>query len=317
MASNNNADLIAKGQECIEAAQSAFNFITTQSDAEVADKHLSTLQDSGRFLQEFAEESKDKLLIKEEQLNNELVTLESQKFSYESTISRLNYEKNRAQERLSSQRRKLTEAENELYRAKESLSNAEFELKQARIEETQTMMKTAIVGGVLGLVTFGVGAVGVSSAVGGLIGAKIAELEGKVKQAESNIQYRKLDIERTHNEIRSISSSLKSIECEISNHRSWISNNERQKRDIHDKITSVVNSIAFQKEAANFWKMFTEAAERATERTERLQKIVDKAAKKENFRILRSDGTITIAETFVEAWKEVTIKECQIMFTEN
>ena len=49
-----------------------------------------------------------------------------------------------------------------------------------------------------------------------------------------------------------------------------------------------------------------------SERTERLKVIVDKAMEKKCFKILRSDGTTTIAEGFVDAWVEVSVKQGQI-----
>ena len=317
MASRNSYALVIKGQECIKAAQTVVKLITTQKDADEAVNHLSRLQDSGRSLQDFAEENKQKLFIKEKQLNSELATLESQKYSYESTVSRLTEEKNRAEGRLYTQRRLLTDAENELHRAKESLDRARSELRRAKEKEKAAMTTSVVTGVVVGLFTFGVGGAAVGGAMGAGIAALVNELEGKVKRAERNIQYKQADVDSANDDIRSTSSTLSNIQSEISNYRSRISSNKQQISNIHNRITSVVNSIAFQKEAADFWKMFTEAAERATERTERLQQIVDKAAKKKNFKILRSDGTITIAKTFVEAWEEVTIKEGQIMFIEN
>lgn len=316
MASNNSNAIVAKGQKCIAAARMAFNLITTQKDAEVAVKHLSMLQDNGRSLQEFAEERKKQLLIKEKQLNDEMAELESQKCSYESSISRLNDNKRQAEVRLSSQRQALTHAENELRDAENSLSSARSELRRAKEKEKGAMTTAVVTGVVVGLFTFGVGGAAVGGAMGAGIAALINELEGKVERAEGKIEYRKADVRRANDEIRSTSSSLNSIEREISDYRSRISNNESRMKDIHKKITSVLDSIAFQKEASDFWKMFTLASEMATERTERLQQIVDKAMKKKNLKILRSDGTITIAETFVDAWEEVTVKEGQIMFIE-
>ena len=314
---SNNYALVVEGQKCIEAAQTVFNLITTQKEADVAVNRLSMLKETGRSLQDFAEDNKRELLSKEKQLNNELATLESQKYSYESAVSRLTDEKRRAEGRLYSQRRLLADAEAELRRAEESLDHAKRELRRAKEKEKAAMTTSVVTGVVVGLFTFGVGGAAVGGALGAGVAALINELEGKVKRAQSNIQCKRADIDRANGEIRSTSSTLSNIEREITNNRSLIASNKKRISNIHDKITSVVNSIAFQKEAADFWKMFTEATERATERTERLRRIVDKAAKKKNFKILRSDGTITIAKTFVEAWEEVTIKEGQIMFIEN
>ena len=301
------AVMVAKGQECIKAAQTALNLIMTQGDTENAIKQLSLLLDDGRSLQDFAEESKKKLELKEKELKNKMTTLESQRSSYESNTSRLNFEKNQAETRLSTQHRLLTEAKNELRCAEKSLNDARSELRRAKEKEKAAMTTSVVTGVVVGLFTFGVGGAAVGGALGAGIAALINELEGKVERAESNIQNRKANVGQANNEIESISSSLRNIECEIGNYRSWISNNERQMKDVHNEITSVLDSIAFQKEVVEFWKKFTEVAERATERTELLKWIVNRAAKKENLQILRSDGTIVIAITFMDAWEEVPL----------
>lgn len=316
MTSTNNSAVVIKGKECIKAAQMAFNLITTQKDADVAVKHLTTLKDNGRFLQEFAEEEKKRLLIKETRLNDEMANLESEKCSFESTISSLNYNKRQAESRRSSQQRLLTEAQNELRCAEDDLSSARSELRRAKEKEKGAMTASVVSGVVVGLFTFGIGGAAVGGALGAGIAALINELEGKVRRAEGKVQNKKADVERAKDELRSTEDSLDRIERDINNYRSRISSNERKKEATHDKISSVINSIAFQKEASDFWEMTTLASERATERTERLQRIVEKAAKKKNFKILGSDGTITIAESFLDAWNEVTIKEGQVMFLE-
>ena len=64
-------------------------------------------------------------------------------------------------------------------------------------------------------------------------------------------------------------------------------------------------SIAFQLKAAHLWDAFTRAAADATGRTEHLKQVVDLAVARENLRILLSNGTVTIATSFLEAWEAV------------
>ena len=94
--------LVAKGQFCIEAARKAYGLINTREEAEDAAKELSFLQENGRYLIEAAEESKKQLLIKEEELHEENLKLESQKLDYDVMISKLNRDKRNAEQRLSS-----------------------------------------------------------------------------------------------------------------------------------------------------------------------------------------------------------------------
>ena len=74
-------------------------------------------------------------------------------------------------------------------------------------------------------------------------------------------------------------------------------------------------SIGFQLRAAHLWDMFTRAAAHATGRTEHLKRVVDIANARENLKILKSNGTVTIATSFLEAWDAVLSHGGQIQLT--
>ena len=58
-------------------------------------------------------------------------------------------------------------------------------------------------------------------------------------------------------------------------------------------------------QATTFWKEVIMLANAATVKTEQVQKIVDRAAKKNSVKILSSRGTETKMRSFKESWMEV------------
>lgn len=307
------SSVVAKGQFCIETARTAYDLIYTKSDAKEAEKQLSLLQDSGKYLQQIAEERSQNMAETERRLKKENSELESQKQCYDSTISRLTNDKYSAQCRLNSQRRALEENKNELHKAESQWIDAHDELDQAR-EKEHIVQTVSVVGGIaLGLVTFGIGGFVAGAAVGAGVGALINELEGKEGRAQRAVQRKKTDIERVQAEISVTETALSNLRSEINAHARRLADNQTRLQKVHDEVTRVLKAIAFQKRAVEFWQLFTQACGNATERTQRLKTIVARAAEKENVRVLRSDGVITIAETFVDAWEEISVKQGQIM----
>ena len=84
-----------------------------------------------------------------------------------------------------------------------------------------------------------------------------------------------------------------------------ITENQNRADQLHASLGTTKNSIAFQLKAAHLWDMFTRAAADATGRTEHLKQVVDLAVARENLKILKSNGTVTIATSFLEAWEAV------------
>ena len=167
-----------RARTCIETARNA---IYTKSDAVKAKQHLSALQESGRELQKVSEESKQQLLLKLKQLDADKCELQMQKSSYDCTIAELKRDRDRAQDRLESQRRDLSNREQELINARSRLSSAQDKLSKARKKEeaikvaSDGALVAGIVGGVmLGVFTFGVGGLVAGAAMGGAVSAAAA-----------------------------------------------------------------------------------------------------------------------------------------------
>lgn len=57
------------------------------------------------------------------------------------------------------------------------------------------------------------------------------------------------------------------------------------------------------RKSVHFWELFVKAAEKAEERTATLKSIVDQAAEEKDYELLKADGTITRAKSFMEAWE--------------
>ena len=63
--------------------------------------------------------------------------------------------------------------------------------------------------------------------------------------------------------------------------------------------------ISFVMQATTFWEEVIMLANAATVKTELVEKIVDRAAKKNSVKILSSRGTETKMRSFKESWMEV------------
>ena len=95
---------------------------------------------------------------------------------------------------------------------------------------------------------------------------------------------------------------LSDTEAKVRQHESRIQEIQQNVDAKHREIGSVKSSIVLLRESTNFWELFTIAAENAEERAVSLKRVVDIAAEVKEYDILREDGTITKAKSFLEAW---------------
>ena len=147
----------------------------------------------------------------------------------------------------------------------------------------------------------------VATATGAAISSQDADDAQKIVDSKNS------QISRLEGEINNTNSTLSSTQSQIESYKRQIEENVRKAKEVHDKITSVKSTIAFVMETEGLWNMFDVAVERACERTDHLKGIMDKAIEKKCFKILRSDGTIVIIDSFVDAWVEVSVKQGQIV----
>jgi chromosome segregation ATPase len=301
--------LVLKGQACIVAARSAYDLIYTQKNMGKAAECLSALREDAVELQGVAEKNKESSATKERELEEEIDRLTKEKDGYDLTVSRLNEERRNEEYRLSQQRQTLSNAESDLCDARSMLADAEADLRRAREKEAATMTTAVTTGLVVGLFTFGIGGVIAGAGVGAGIAALINEIEGRVDKAKSRIRSRESDVSSAQNAISSTQQSLSNIQCRISDYNGRITTNERRMMELHKKISENKPSLAVHRQALELWGLLAQASENAAGSTKRLGEILQKADKKQNMKIVRSNGTVTIAKSFVEAWEEISFNE--------
>lgn len=301
-----------KGQLCIYAAENVCDLVYTQGDTNEAIRKLSALQDHGKELQKGAETATSELKAERKELEEEMARLNAEKQKYEATVANLKAEKQRVEANYAGQQQILSNAESDLRSAESRLRDAEHDLKRAREKEKDVKVAAITTGVVVGLFTFGLGGAIAGTAVGAGIGELINDSEGRVSSAKSDRARKINDIERITGEKKRIYDSLSQYPAQINDYSRRISTNEERAKGKHNEISIIKKKIAIEEEAAHIWELFTLASEHATERSQRLEEVVRRAREKQNIKILRSDGSITIANSFMEAWKELA-KQGQIM----
>ena len=80
---------------------------------------------------------------------------------------------------------------------------------------------------------------------------------------------------------------------------------ERQRQERHNELSDVRSMVVFILQAVTFWKEVAELARGAGGKTENIQKIVERAQKKDSVRILTSKGTRIKMKSFKECWMEL------------
>lgn len=85
-----------------------------------------------------------------------------------------------------------------------------------------------------------------------------------------------------------------------------VAENETRLQSVHDRISTIMKSLASHHKAIGFWQLFCQLLEHAQKRTHTLKKIVEVSIEKVNFKLLGSSGTRTLAQTFEKAWEEVS-----------
>lgn len=310
MADNNQ--LALKGQACVLAARNAYDLIKTKEDAEKAAKCLSALTEDGKQLRSVAEENKEKSVAKERELEDEIIHLTGERDKYDLKVSQLNDEKRNKEYERSQQETALSNAESDLRDAKTMLSNAESELRRAKEKEKATMTTAVTTGVVVGLFTFGIGGLAAGAAVGAGIAALINEAEGRVDKARERIRNRENDKGRASRTIQSLEQAISRIKSEIADYNTRIENTKRTLDEVHQKITENKLTMALHRKAMELWGLFAMASEDATEATQQLESILEKANEEQNLKIIRSNGTIKIAKSVVEAWEEISFYQGRI-----
>ena len=307
-----NQELVAKGLGCIAAARKANDLILTKSQAKEAAKYLAALEEDGEQLQRAAKEAKHDFMEQEEKLRKEMAQLEVDEQRFECQVSSLRSSKSCAECKLKDQERALSDACSQQSQAEGRLRNAESELSSAREKEAAIAIASVASGLLLGAVTLGLGGLAIGAVAGSATATIAIVAEGRVKDAKHDIRRCCTDVEASKKCVLSTRDTVSSIQRDIDAYQQKIQVNKREASTRHEKVTGIMKSIEFSEMSINFWEDFKTVSKHATKRSERLKALVNKATKKDNIRVLRTNGTVIIAESFVEAWEEV-LKKGQIM----
>ena len=297
-------DLVRKGKNCVQAAKAAYDAVTRQdSNLHQVIVNLESLLGDGKSLAAYSQEAKRQAEATEQQLQAEMKGLNTEKQQIEANITKLRQDQANAERRLAQQKTTLNDEVNSAGQMERDLSNAEHRLHRAKKKQKRKKRRFKMFGAAAGLLTGGVG----GALLGGLFGASIAGLAAsdQIPRAKAEIARRKAEISSTKTNITATQQTIATIREQVVKLEANITGNRKKADQLHASIGTTKKSIAFQLKAAHLWDAFTRAAADATGRTEHLKQVVDLAVARENLRILLSNGTVTIATSFLEAWEAV------------
>ena len=288
--------LVKKGKNCVAVVKSALHDISN-GYLEYASTKLHGLRDDSLLLAAEAEKLTKRLetvekyfIAKEESVHKEIGKLGRREED-------LKGEKNIEETRLGKHRSVLRDEQSRLSSAQDELREAERKLDKA-----QRDAKTGLVtGAVVGVITFGL----VGAAVGASVAAIVNACKAEVAKAKSNVDRRESDRERARSAVRASENQISSIVSEIDNLEVKISRLKEERLRFHEKAGEIKQDIILIKKSVEFWQLFKQASEHGAGRTSLLEKIVNKANEKGDYRALHSGGSRRVAKTFLEAWEDM------------
>ena len=285
------ASALEKGKHCIQAAREAYDILMEEeADSDATSKviaHLEALAEDGKYLQKVAEGFLSKLLSQEENLDKKLQQLQMEEQQFNKEIQAMNNEKENAEKTYSAKETTRKDNENQLQRAQTEMQNADNELQHAK-KKLKKKKK-----GLFGKI---------KSALGKLVG-HVSSAEKRVKSAKKNLERRRNELNSAQSAANAAKKAASDIQNKINQVESKIQATQQQVNAKHKEIGSVKTSIVNLRESTSIWEFFVVAAENAEERTTALKHIVDIAAQEKDYEILRGDGTVTMATSFIKAWE--------------
>ena len=297
-------DLVSKGKNCVQAAQAAYDAITCQDpNLHQVIVNLESLQEDGKNLAAFSEQAKKTAEATEQQLQAEMNGLSAEKQQIEANVTKLRQDQANAERTLAQQEATLNSDVASIQTMERELVNAEGRLHHARKKRKKKKKGLRKLGGIAGVAFGGLG----GGILGSVLGASVAGLapSDQIERAKAEIARRKAEISSTKKNITATQQIVATIQEQIVKLEANIKENQKRADRLHASIGTTKKSIAFQLKAAHLWDMFTRTAADATGRTEHLKQVVDLAVARENLQILISDGTVTEATSFLEAWEAV------------
>ena len=287
------ASVLERSKNCIKAAQEAYTQLQKGSDDASASgiiTHLETLLEDGKYLQKSTEGFLSKLAAQEQELDKKFQQLTKDKARLQMEVDSLKKEKSSVQGTYSAKQSVLMDNEKQLKTAQTEKKNAEDELNRAKKKAKKKKS------GLFGKIRHGL-----NKLVGHVSGA-----DKRVKTAKNNLARRQNELTAAKNAVTQTKQSLDAVQSQINQKEAKIRATKQEADKKHDEIGLVKKSIVFVEKSVHFWELFVVAARNAEERTTNLKKVVDLASEKMQYELLRADGTITRAKSFIEAWEMIS-----------
>ena len=284
--------LVKKGKNCVAVVKSALRDISNGYPQNASTK-LHGLRDDSVLLAAEAEKLVKRLetveryfIAKGESLLGEIGKLGR-------TEEDLKREKDSEEARLGGHRNVLRDEQSRLSSAQDDLREAESNLEKAEQDA-----KIRITAGTIDLV-------GVFTVVGAGVAAIVNARKDEVAKAKRNVDRRDSDRDRAKSAVRASENQISSIVSEINNLEMKIKKLEEERFRFHEKVGEIKQDIIFIKKSVEFWQLFKRVSEHGAGRTSLLEKIVNKANEKGDYRALYSGGSRRVAVTFLEAWEHM------------
>lgn len=277
--------MLKKSNHCIDTARKAYDLLQQKKakKAEVITGHLEALIEDGKYLQESTKCFLKKLQSQEEDLDETLEQLQMEKGNLETEKGELLEKKASLESNLSSKSSILEDNDTRLKEAEKERKDAENELYRAKKKKKK----------------------------GGIF-KKAKRLVGLVDGAKKRVDRAKRNLARLDSELKvaqnaacSAKQAVAAVQTQIQQQDGKILAVQQQIDEKHAEIGSTKNSVVLLRKSASFWSFFVVAAENAEERTANLKQFVDQAAEKKDYELLREDGTVTKADSFLAAWAMV------------
>lgn len=282
---------IQKSEHCIQAAREAYDLLNKkETDVSTTNEiiaHLETLAEDGKYLKKSAEGFISELEAKEKELDKTLQQLQQEKQQLETSVIASKNEKANIEKDHSSKQSIFRDFENQLKRTQKELQDAENELHHAK--KKLKKKKRGLFGKL-------------KSALGKLVG-HVTSAEKKVKRAKSNLDRRRSEIKSAQNAANAAEKAKKDVENKIKQQELKVQEIQKKADAKHKEIGSIKSSIVYLRDSTHFWELFIIAAENAEERTVALKRLVEMVSEAKDYDILREDGTITRAKSFIQAWE--------------
>ena len=288
--------LVKKGKNCVAVVKSALHDISN-GHPNHASRKLHRLRHDSLLLEAEAE----KLTKRLETVENYFIAKDESILEEIGKLGRreedVKGKKTIEESRLAQHRSVLQDEQSRLSSAQDQLREAERKLDKAERDAITGL----IAGSVVGLFTFGIA----GAAVGATLAAIVNACKDEVAKAKSNIERRESDRERAKSAVRVSENQISGIVSEIDNLEVKIRSLKEERLRFHEKAGEIKQNIILIKKSVEFWQLFKQASEHGASHTSLLEKIVNKANEKGDYRALHSGGSIRVATTFLEAWEDI------------